>query len=129
MVHIAMFETLNSIEPRYTPYRMRLATESSASRDAAAAAAAHYILVRAYADQAREFDKALEASLAAVSDEQAKMEGIRVGEQSARAILLERSTDGADAPNAYRPFTVAGKYVPTIFPVMSGWGAVRPLRA
>src|SRR5580765_5954278 len=45
MVHLAMFEALNSIEPRYAPYRARLATESSASREAAGASAAHYLLV------------------------------------------------------------------------------------
>jgi hypothetical protein len=126
MMHIAMFEALNSIEPRYTPYRTRPSAEPGTSRDAAAAVAAHYILARAYPDQAKEFDKALEASLAAVPEGSAKTEGTRLGEQSARAIFDERRTDGADAANTYRPFTVAGKYVPTTFPLMSGWGAVRP---
>ena len=121
-----MFEALNSIEPRYTPYRTRLATESSASREAAGASAAHYLMVRLYPDQAKEMDKALEASLAAVPDGSLKTEGMRLGEQAARAMLDERRTDGADAANTYRPFTVAGKYVPTVFPVMSNWGAVRP---
>jgi hypothetical protein len=126
MVHIAMFEALNSIEPRYTPYRKQLTAAPGLSHEAAAAAAAHHILVREYPAQAKELDKALEASLAAVSDEQAKMDGIRLGEEAARAIRLERSTDSADAPNTYRPYTTAGKYVPTDFPVMSSWGAVRP---
>jgi hypothetical protein len=126
MTHIAMFEAVNSIDPRYAPYRKRLSAEQNASREAAAAAAAHHVLVRAYPDQAKEFDKALEASLAALPDGQAKMDGIRLGEQAAAAILLERVTDGADARNTYRPFTAPGKYVPTMFPVMSSWGAVRP---
>jgi hypothetical protein len=126
MVHIAMFEALNSIEPRYAPYRKQFTVTPGASRDAAAAAAAHHILVREYPDQAKELDKALEAALAAVADEQAKVEGARLGEEAARAIRLERSTDGADAPNTYRPYTTAGKYVPTEFPVMSTWGGVRP---
>ena len=126
MVHIAMFDAVNSIEPRYTPYRKRLSAEPNASREAAAAAAAHHILVRAYPDQTKEFEKALEASFAAVPQGQAKLDGIRLGEQAALAILRERGTDGADAPNTYRPFTTAGKYVPTMFPVMSSWGTVRP---
>jgi hypothetical protein len=126
MVHIAMFEALNSIEPRYTPYRKQFTTAPGASREAAAAAAAHHILVQEYPDQAKELDKALEAALAAVTDEQAKVEGVRLGEEAARAIRLERGTDGADAPNTYRPYTTAGKYVPTEFPVMSTWGGVRP---
>jgi PAP2 superfamily protein len=126
MVHLAMFEALNSIEPRYTPYRKRLATESSASREAAGASAAHYLMVRLYPEQAKEMDKALEASLAAVADGPPKAEGLRLGEQAARAMLDERRADGADAADTYRPFTVAGKYVPTVLPVMSSWGAVRP---
>jgi hypothetical protein len=127
MVHIAMFEAINSIEPRYTPYRARLAAESSVSRDAAAASAAHYILVRAYPEQTKELEKALEASLAAVPDGSPKTEAMRLGEQAARATLDERRADGSDAPNTYRPFTAAGKYVPTDFPVMTNWGLVRPL--
>lgn len=126
MVHIAMFEALNSIEPRYTPYRGRLAAEPNASRDAAAAVAAHHILTRAYPEQAKDLDKALEASLATVGDAEAKAAGARLGEQAARSILQERSSDGADAANSYRPFTVAGRYVPTEMPAAVTWPGVRP---
>jgi PAP2 superfamily protein len=126
MVHLAMFEALNSIEPRYTPYRARLATESTAAREAAGASAAYYLLVRLYPDQVKEMDKTLAASLAAVSDGPAKTEGLRLGEQAARVMHDERRGDGTDAANTYRPFTVAGKYVPTVFPATPGWGAVRP---
>jgi len=126
MVHLAMFEALNSIEPRYRPYRARLPAEPGASRDAAAAAAAHYLLVRMYPDQAKELDKALQASLAAVTDETSKAKGIRLGGQAGAAILAERSKDGVGAPDTYRPFTAPGQYVPTVLPAASSWGAVRP---
>ncbi len=126
MVHIAMFEAVNSIEPRYTPYRTRFSVEPDVSREAAAAVAAHHVLVLAYPEQAKDFDKALETSLAAVADGSPKAEGLRLGDRAAHAILDERRADGADAPNTYRPFTTAGKYVPTEFPVMSSWGMVRP---
>jgi hypothetical protein len=126
ILHIAMFEALNSIEPRYTPYRTRLTAEPGTSLEVTAAAAAHYVLARAYPDQAKQLSKALEAALATVPDGPSKTEGIRLGEQAARMILDERRTDGADAANTYRPFTMAGKYVPTEFPVMSSWGIVRP---
>jgi hypothetical protein len=115
MVHIAMFEALNSIEPRYTPYRKQFTVMPGASRDAAAAAAAHHILVREYPDQAKELDKALEAALVAVTHEQAKVEGARLGEEAARSIRLERSTDGADAPNTYPPTPPRGNTFPPNF--------------
>ena len=108
------------------PYRARLSAAPGTSRDAAAAAAAHSLLVRMYPDQVKELDRALQASLAAVTDGPPKGQGIQLGEQAAAAIFGERSTDGADAPNTYRPFTAAGTYVPTVFPVAASWGAVRP---
>jgi len=98
IVHVAMFEALNSIEPRYAPYRAALPVMPGASREAAAATAAHYVLVRAYPSQAKELDKALQASLAAVGEGSAKTNGVRLGEAAAAAILAERSTDGANAP-------------------------------
>src|ERR1017187_4839178 len=98
IVHVAMFEAVNSIEPRYTPYRTRLQAEPGSSRDAAAAAAAHYALVRLFPDQTKGFDQALQASLASEADGPAKANGIRLGEQAAAAMLTERSKDGADSP-------------------------------
>jgi hypothetical protein len=126
MAHLAMFEAVNSIEPRYRPYRAQLPAEPGASIDAAAAAAAHYVLVRVYPDQAKEMDKALQASLARVTDERSKASGIRLGEQAGAAMLAERAKDGTGGPDTYRPFTAPGKYVPTVLPAASRWGAVRP---
>ena len=119
MVHLAMFEALNSIEQRYSPYRARVLADPNASKEAAAASAAHAVLVRVYPDQAAELDKALEASLSAITDGAPKTQGIKIGQQAGAMILAERSNDGSDAPNNYRPFTVAGKYVPTVLPI--GW--------
>ena len=126
MVHLAMFEAVNSIEGRYRPYRARLAAEPGASPDAAAAAAAHQILVRVYPNQAKDMDQALQASLAAVSDTTARAHGVRLGERAAAAMLAERGNDGAARPDAYRPYTAPGKYVPTVLPAASHWGSVRP---
>jgi hypothetical protein len=126
IVHIAMFEALNSIEPRYTPYRTRFAADAGASPVAAAASAAHQALHRLFPEQTKDFDAALQASLAGVPDGPARVSGVKLGEQSAAAILAERAKDGADAPIIYRPFTQAGKYVPTVFPASSTWSAVRP---
>ncbi len=126
MVHLAMFEALNSIEPRYTPYRARLSADPDASREAAAASAAHAVLVRVYPEQAPELDKALQASLSTVTDGSPKTQGVQIGQQAGAAILAERSNDGLDAPNTYRPFTVAGKYVPAVFPIGSTVVGVKP---
>lgn len=126
IVQLAVFEALNSIEPRYTPYRKRLAVEPGASREAAAAAAAHYVLTRTYPAQAKDFDKSLQASLASIPDGPSRANGVRLGEQSAAMMIAERSTDGLSAPNTYRPFTSAGTYVPTVLPIGFNVASMRP---
>jgi hypothetical protein len=126
MTQLAMYEAMNSVDARFRPYRARLQAEPGASRDAAGASAAHYVLVRVYPDQAKELDKALQASLTAIADETAKAKGIGLGERAGAAMLSERASDGAAGPDAYRPFTAAGKYVPTVLPAASRWGAVKP---
>lgn len=126
IVHVAMFEAVNAIDRRYTPYRVQVSPAAGTSREVAAAAAAHFALVRLYPDQAKDFDSLYHTALAAVPDGAPKSNGIQLGEQVATELLALRAKDGADAPNTYRPYTTAGTYVPTVLPVASSWGQVTP---
>lgn len=126
MVHLAMFDALNSIEPRYTPYRVQFQVPNTTSREAAASAAAHYLMVRLYPDQSKDADAGLRAALASVPDGDAKVQGVQLGEKVAAAILDDRKADGANAPDTYRPHAAAGMYVPTVLPAASSWGLVKP---
>jgi hypothetical protein len=126
IVHVAMFEAINAIDRRYTPYRVQVSPAAGTSREAAAAAAAHFTMVRLYPDQAKDIDNFYQTSLAAVPDGAPKSHGIQLGGQVAGEILALRAKDGADAPNTYRPYTTAGTYVPTALPVGSSWGQVTP---
>jgi hypothetical protein len=126
IVHLAMFDAVNSIDRRYTPYRFHVPTTAGTSREAAAAAAAHFVLIRLYPDQAQEVESLYHTSLAAIPDGEPKSKGIQLGEQVAGEMLALRAQDGADAPNTYRPYTVPGTYVPTVLPVGSSWGQVTP---
>ena len=123
MVHLAMFEAVNSIEPRYMHYRARLSAEPGASHDAAAASAAHAVLVRVFPEQAAELDKALQSSLAAVSDGTSKTQGVQLGQQAGAAIVAERRDDGWDAPNSYRPYTVPVNTFLRCRPLVTPWRA------
>ncbi|MGB4780659.1 vanadium-dependent haloperoxidase [Candidatus Methylomirabilis sp.] len=116
IVHVAMFDALNAIERRYTPYRVQLTAASNTSREAAASAAAHFLLIRLYPDQAKDFEIFYRASLATIPDGEPKSQGIQLGEKVAAEIFAWRAKDGADAPNTYRPHTVAGTYIPTTLP-------------
>jgi hypothetical protein len=126
MMHIAAFEAVNSIAPRYSPYRARLPAEPGAAPDAAVAVASHHVLIKLLPGQAKDIDAALQAALAKVPEGAAKAAGVRLGEQAAAAILAEREQDGATAPITYRPYTTPGQYVPTVFPASSTWKNLKP---
>src|SRR5206468_12640199 len=109
IVQIAIFEALNSIQPRYTPYRARLPVEAGALPDAAVAAAAHDALVRLFPDQAKEIDRAYQAALARLPEGAGRAGGSRLGQQAAQVMLAERANDAIDAAITYRPFTLPGQ--------------------
>jgi len=126
IMHIAMFEAVNAIERRYSPYRLDLAAERGASKDAAAAAAAHAVLVALHPDHEKGLDGHLLASLQQVPVGEAREHGTALGKKAAAEILAWRAKDGASAPESYRPHTAAGVYVPTVVPVSSVYGHVTP---
>ncbi|KJC53410.1 hypothetical protein UB31_08260 [Bradyrhizobium sp. LTSP849] len=126
MVHLAMFDALNSIEPRYTPYRMQSNVPKTTSREVAASVAAHYLVVRLYAAQAKDADAALKESMALVPEGPDKAQGVRLGEEIAAAMLEERKADGSAVPDTYRPHGAAGAYVPTVLTASWNWGLVKP---
>jgi hypothetical protein len=125
MTHVAMFEAVNAIERRYKPYKLDLTGDSSASRDAAAAAAAHGVLIDLFPDERAKLDQALQASLAAI-DSDAKTKGIELGKKAAAGIIALRANDGSTVQESYQPYTQAGVYVPTALPAESTSGNMKP---
>jgi hypothetical protein len=86
-MHGAIHDALNSIEPVYQAYRFRVEAPPGASTEAAAAAAAHFVLTALVPAHADVFDSALAASLSKVPEGQRKTDGIAVGRTAARAML------------------------------------------
>jgi hypothetical protein len=121
-----MFDAVNSIERKYRPYLVQLPTSPTASKDAAAAAAAGTVLAGINPQTQLAMKSLLESYLAAIPDSPAKAEGIRIGEAVATKILEERANDGARAPDTYRPRATAGIYVPTAPTAAPQWPNVRP---
>jgi hypothetical protein len=128
MVQLAMFEGVNGVTNTYAPYvsSTRAAADAASSPQAAAASAAHDVLVAVIPEQKAAFDSALERSLAEVSDAKARGGGVELGHRVAAAVIALRASDGASAPNLYRPLTTAGAYVPTVLPAGVTWGKVKP---
>ena len=127
MVHLAMFTCINSIEPRYQPYKtLKFEADRLTSKEAAAAVAAARVMSKLHPDSASKIDPELQQYLAQIPDGAAKTSGIALGEKVADGVLAMRATDGADAPDSYRPRTTPGRYVATAPMVFPMWGKVTP---
>jgi hypothetical protein len=101
-VHVAMYDAVNAIDGRYAVFAVDPTSSTiGASKVAAAATAAYHVLLGAYPDQAQMLGAAYDASLAGVSDGNAKTRGIAVGAEVAAAWLALRAGDGREAAVPY----------------------------
>jgi hypothetical protein len=126
MLHVAMFEAVNAIDKRYTSYKFALAADRGTSPEAAAASAAHEVLLALYPDQKPDLDVTLAGSLSGIADGDAKSKGIELGKKAAAEIIALRAGDGSNAPESYRPSTTPGVYVPTTMPAESTSPKLKP---
>src|SRR6185369_14636392 len=86
IVHIGMFEAINSIVGGFKSY-VNLSKKGPASVDAAVAQAAHDTLCAMFPSQTQSFDDKLAQDLALIPDSQLKGNGVVVGRRAANAIL------------------------------------------
>jgi PAP2 superfamily len=133
IMHAAIYDAVNAIDRTHRPYLVRLSgVPRSASQEAAAAAAAHQVLVALYPAFKTTLDAELQQSLAQIPDGNDKVEGIRVGQTVADRILAVRSNDGSNAqPIPYVFGTAPGDYqsTPPNFPPQpqfTHWSRVTP---
>ena len=136
MVHAAIFDAMNAIRPNYTPAMVPITAKGYASREAAAAQAAHDVLLALFPAQQANLDAKLAASLAQIPDDdehghRPKYEGIVTGQAIAAAVLNARQNDHAFDSVSFTPLSGQGEYQFT--PGCSstnisapGWGNVTP---
>lgn len=101
------------------------------SQDAAAAQAAHDVLVALFPTFARMLDQQLVADLAVVPPGPRRTAGVQAGARAAAGQLESRAADGsATPPPPYQSTGAAGDYRPTppdfAAPVFTHWAAVTP---
>lgn len=126
ILHLAMFEAVNAIEQRYTPYKLKLSAERSTSKEAAAASAGYHVLLQLYPDQKPRLVAALAKLLAGISEGEPKAKGIELGRQAAIQMIASRANDGSSVPESYRYLTQPGVYVPTAIVASSTVGGWTP---
>jgi hypothetical protein len=127
---VAVYDAVAGILGGFEPYLVTSPAPAGASPEAAAAAAAHRVLVAVYPAQQATFDAVLAASLAAVPDGPPKVDGIAWGEQVADAVLASRADDGAGQMVPYESAVGANWWIPTppafAPPLLPNWPLVTP---
>lgn len=132
MMHLAMFDAVNSVEGDYTAYLTDVRFFNGASANAAGAQAAYDVLVSLYPGQRSIFDTELARSLDGIPASRASR-GRAIGRIVAARILENRAQDGWAAP--WTPYILpptpgnwqelfVGPYPG--FAVFTNWPGVRP---
>jgi hypothetical protein len=112
IMHAAQHDAVNGARPRYETYASRLRTPR-ADAEAAAAAAAHEVLVAFLPTDRAALDNRLAESLAAVPDGHAEDAGVALGRATADIVLQARADDGYDTPDPFTPTPAPGIWEPT----------------
>ena len=93
MMHIAMFDAINAIEREFTPYRVQARFNAGGSAEAAAAQAAHDVLIALNPSAAAAYDTALAEDLGGHPPGYIR-NGAEIGASVAKEILAWRQNDG-----------------------------------
>lgn len=93
IMHIAMFDAVNSVADAYTPYRVQVPGARGASQQVAAAQAAHDVLSALFPAQQSTFGAALTRSQAGIPSGLAE-QGKVIGSRVAQEVLRWRQADG-----------------------------------
>ncbi len=114
MVHGAIYDAVNAIDPTNVAYRRGLTAPAGASKAAAVAQAAHDVLVGltpATLPLVKDrIDGMLAASLALVPDGQAETDGTMVGAAAALTMLTARAHDGRFGTQLWATGTETGQW-------------------
>jgi hypothetical protein len=112
MVQGAVYDAVNAINGGHQPYLVAPAATGSESKAAAAATAAHDVLVSIFPAQAATLDAQLAASLAGIPNGAAKTAGVAIGQATAAAMIAARTNDGRFGPSIAVPGTDPGEWRP-----------------
>src|SRR5215471_12185348 len=113
-VHLAIHDAVAAIDHQFQPYNVTI-SGASGSLVAAAAAAAHDVLVNRFPAQAESLDSAYSEYIGGHGLSQ-NDPGIAVGRRAAAGIIAFRANDGSFPSQAQPPFTggsASGQWRPT----------------
>jgi hypothetical protein len=120
ILHASIYDAVNGISREHESYFVPSAVPASASKQAAASAAAHKVLVALWPTNAPAFDALHAAILGPIRNGPQKQAGIAWGENVADQILAWRANDGSAATVPLPQLSGPGYWVPTP-PALAGY--------
>jgi hypothetical protein len=112
ILHAAQHDAVNGAQPRYETYVSTL-HDPGADAEAAAAAAAHEVLVAFFPANRAALDERLAESLSTVPDGDAEAAGVALGRAVGDAVLEARADDGYSTTDSFSPAPGPGIWEPT----------------
>lgn len=112
MLHTAVYDAVNSITKTHHSYKFFEPAPATTSKEAAAAQAAHDVLVSLFPTQSGAFGAKLVEHLGKIADGPDKAAGIALGSSMASNVLTSRMSDGSTASSPYTPGTNPGDWQP-----------------
>lgn len=127
-VHLAMYDAAMAIARTHRPYAFQtLEATEGASIDAAVGAAARSVLAALFPSRSGVYQPRYDAWLATLPDDEARAQGISLGEQAAAAVLALRRDDGRSVLlPPFVPGTLPGDFR-GLNPVTPWFSYVKPL--
>jgi hypothetical protein len=130
-VQAAVYNAVVGITRDYELYQWDRRGSQKASPEAAAAAAAHDVLLHYFPGSQARLDAQLALSLAGVTDGPSEQQGVKYGQAAAARLIQLRSNDGRNAPITFDQAPAAGVWrptPPTSTPFFDPWlGQVKPM--
>jgi membrane-associated phospholipid phosphatase len=130
ILHGAIYDAVNGIVRTHRPYLVTSTVRVNASRDAAASAAAHTVLIALFPGLASGFDELHATIVATVRKGHKKSAGLAWGATVAEEILAARASDGASSTVTPPTGTGPGVWQPTppafAAYLLPQWGFVTP---
>jgi hypothetical protein len=112
IVHGAIYDAVNAIDGGHRPYLAQPPTSSTASFDAAVAAAAYNVLLGLLATPPATLASDYAAALLLIPDSAAKTAGIAAGQEAAARMLAARAHDGRFGPFRFTAGNSVGQWRP-----------------
>jgi PAP2 superfamily len=130
ILHASIYDAVNGISRRHETYFVPSQVPASASREAAASAAAHKVLSTLFPTSVAAFERLHAATLAAIRNGPQRATGVAWGESVADQILAWRANDGSSAVVAPPSGSGPGDWQPTppgLAPyLLPQWGFIAP---